>query len=283
MICRLCPKNCGADRPQTAGACGARELKIARADLHFFEEPPISGTRGSGTVFFCNCSLRCVFCQNAEVSRGRVGKSVSPAELADLFRRLEARGAHNINLVTPTHYLNEIEEAFSIYRPDIPVVWNTHAYENPETVERAARFTDIFLPDLKYFSPEISLRYAGVRDYFDRAFDAIRIMRRSKRDDFGGDGIMRSGVIVRHLILPMNVDETFAILGKLHDELPGTLLSLMSQYTPCGDPPFPELKRGITKREYARAVSRMRELGIPGFLQDLASSGTAYIPEWDLR
>lgn len=283
MICTLCPRNCGAERPETAGFCGAKELKIARADLHFFEEPPISGTKGSGTVFFCGCLLRCVFCQNYEVSRNEVGKAVTPAELAQIFQNLEAKGAHNINLVTPTHYLNEIEEAFSLYQPGIPVVWNTHSYETEETVERAAKFVDIFLPDLKYFSPEISLRYAGVRDYFERAFAAIRRMRELKADEFSGDGLMRSGVLVRHLILPMNLDETFAVLEKLAGELPGTKLSLMSQYTPFGELAFPELRRKITRREYARAVGHMRELCIDGFVQELDSSGTAFIPDWDYK
>ena len=283
MNCALCPRNCGVDRKKQAGFCGAKDLKIARADLHFYEEPPLSGTRGSGAVFFSGCSLRCVFCQNFEVSRGRVGKTVTPERLAEIFRELEEKGAHNLNLVTPTHYLTEIERAFEIYRPKIPVVWNTHAYETEQTVLRAAEISDVFLPDLKFYSPEISLRYAGVPDYFEKAFRAVKLMRTLKADRFDADGMLRSGVLIRHLILPMNADETFRILDAVARELPGTKLSLMSQYTPFGEHDYPELKRRITAREYNRARAHMQALGIDGYVQSLDSSGEVYIPNWNLN
>ena len=283
MTCRLCPRACAVDRARQAGFCGVETLRVARADLHFFEEPPISGTRGSGTVFFSGCSLRCVFCQNYDVSRARVGKELTVAELAELCRGLEARGAHNLNLVTPTHYLRELEACFADYRPNVPVVWNTHSYETLETVERAARFADIFLADLKYVSPQISRRYAGVDDYFERAFAAVRRMCELKPNHFDAEGMMTSGVIIRHLILPQNVDETLRILDAVKEALPQALVSLMAQYTPFGDLQYPELRRRITAREYRRAADRMADLGLDGFVQERAAGDACYIPAWDLR
>ena len=284
MNCSLCPRNCAVDRRTQAGFCGVRGLRIARADLHFFEEPPISGTRGSGTIFFCGCSLRCAFCQNFTVSRNLTGADITVKRLAELCRELEARGAHNINLVTPTHYLEELETCFSDHPVSVPVVWNTHSYESVRTVQRAARFSDIFLADLKYFSPEISMRYAGVPDYFERAMEAIETMVACRPDVYDEDGMMRSGVIIRHLILPQNVDETVNILRAIKREFPQTTVSLMAQYTPFGDlSEFPELQRKITRREYERACAEMSALNLKGFLQERSSGDRCYIPDWNFQ
>ena len=282
--CRLCPRECGADRSRHPGLCGATDrVKIARAALHFFEEPPISGTRGSGTVFFCGCALRCCFCQNFEVSRGRVGREISVRELAGIFRRLEEEGAHNINLVSPTPYVPQILEALAVCRPKIPVVYNTHGYESLETLELLRGKVDIFLPDLKYRDPFLSERYSGAADYFERASAAILKMCGMAPRRFDEDGMMQSGVIVRHLMLPMAVYDTLAVLDWLKEHLPPDVpVSLMGQYTPFGElSAFPELTRKLTRREYARGKARMEALGLKGFCQELSSADKTFIPDWD--
>lgn len=282
--CQLCPRACGADRNKSTGFCGApSNVKIARAALHYFEEPPISGTRGSGTVFFCGCALRCCFCQNFEVSRGRVGREISVEELTEVFRNLEEQGAHNINLVSPTPYVPQILQALDRYRPRIPVVYNTHGYETPETLELLRGKIDIFLPDLKYHDPFLSARYSLVPDYFDQASRAILKMCELAPRRYDDDGMMKSGVIVRHLMLPMAVYDTFAILDWIKQNLPDDVpVSLMGQFTPYGDlSAFPELTRKLTRKEYARGKAKMEALGLKGFCQDLSSADPAFIPEWD--
>lgn len=283
MECNLCPAGCGVDRSLgKLGRCGASGLKIAKYYLHPFEEPPISFSKGSGCIFFCGCSLRCVFCQNYELSHNKRGKDITVAELADIFRELEERGADNINLVTPTHYVDKIAEAFAIYRPKIPVVYNTHSYEKLETLKIADSFTDIYLPDLKFIDPLLSKRYTGREDYAKFALPAIEFMAKKplKLDE---NGKMLSGCIVRHLIMPLAVYDSVKIIEFVSKLGEGVYFSLMSQFTPMGEAEnFPELRRPITKREYAAALEAVRAYGLKNaFLQDRTSSDRAFVPDWD--
>ena len=283
MECNLCPAGCGVDRSLgKLGRCGASGLKIAKYYLHPFEEPPISFSKGSGCIFFCGCSLRCVFCQNYELSHNKRGKDITVAELADIFRELEERGADNINLVTPTHYVDKIAEAFAIYRPKIPVVYNTHSYEKLETLKIADSFTDIYLPDLKFIDPLLSRRYTGREDYAKFALPAIEFMAKKplKLDERGK---MLSGCIVRHLIMPLEVYDSVKIIEFVSKLGEGVYFSLMSQFTPMGEADnFPELRRPITKREYAAALEAVRAYGLKNvFLQDRTSSDRAFVPDWD--
>lgn len=282
MDCNLCPNACNAERSASAGVCGVSDkLKIAKYYLHPFEEPVLSGKRGSGTVFFCGCSLRCAFCQNYEVSRALRGKEISVRELADIFAELEGRGAHNINLVTPTHYARSVVQALNLYRPHIPVVWNTHGYETEETLRFVAPYVDVYLTDVKFFSPETAKRYCGRENYFSYASRAAEIM--CEKPLVFEDGMMVSGTIVRHLVLPQNVGDTLKILDWFAPLKDKAYLSLMSQYTPFGKiGALPELQRKITKREYKKALDHALSLGIENiFVQEMKSSDEKYIPEWD--
>ncbi len=285
--CTLCPRKCNADRSKKAGACGCKdEIRIARAALHFGEEPPISGTKGSGTIFFAGCSLRCCFCQNSEISREAVGKIYTVSELAEEIKNLEAQGAHNISFVTGTHYADLIIEALNIYRPGIPIVWNTGGYETLETVERLKGFVDIWLPDLKYAISEKAEKYSKAPDYPDTAFAAVRRML-----DLSGtlqadeNGIAKKGVLIRHLILPSNTKNSIAVIERIAKEFGNEVpLSLMSQYTPHGNiSEYPEINRRITKREYDKVCAKALELGIKGYTQELSSAKESYIPEFNIE
>ena len=257
-------------------------MKIAKYYLHPFEEPPVSFSKGSGCIFFCGCSLKCAFCQNWELSRNERGKEISVRELADIFKRLEDMGADNVNLVTPTHYTDKIAEAFALYRPDIPVVYNTHGYETLENLKTADTFTDIYLPDLKFIDSYLAKRYTGRADYAEYALPAIKFMAQKplKSDE---SGKMLSGCIVRHLILPLAVYDSVKIIEFIATLPQSVYLSLMSQYTPFGDSDkFPELKRKITAREYNMALEAVERNGLKNvFLQDNSSSDTSFIPRWD--
>lgn len=284
MNCNICPNNCGIDRSAgKTGRCGVSdEIRIAKYYLHPYEEPLISGTRGSGTVFFCGCSLRCRFCQNYELSRAERGKTITPKELAEIFKTLEDEGAHNINLVTPTHYALKIAEALDIYKPAVPVVYNTHGYESLKTLEIIDPYVNVYLPDLKFFSPSVSERYTGIKDYFSVASEAIKFMMDKKTAEIS-DGLMKNGVIVRHLILPMNSKDSVSIAEWfIKNRKNGAKFSLMSQYTPFGDiENYPELKRKITRREYERALDALYGLSEDEyFTQSLSSSSEKYIPDW---
>ncbi len=282
MKCSLCPLSCGADRSLVAGACGVKGIKIAKYYLHPFEEPVISFGKGSGCVFFCGCSLKCVFCQNYELSRNLRGKEIQTKELADIFRRLEDDGADNINLVTPTQYVDKIAEAFAIYRPAIPVVYNTHGYETQETLKLADTFTDIYLPDLKFIDPFLAKRYTGREDYAKFALPAVRFMAK-KPLKFDENGKMLSGCIVRHLILPLAAYDSIKVAEFVATLPDGVYFSLMSQYVPFGEAErFPELKRRITDKEYRMVLGAVKRLGLKNvFLQDKDSAETVFIPRWD--
>ena len=292
--CTACPVKCGANRTERAGFCCVQGLKIAKYYLHPFEEPCISFKNGSGTIFFTGCNLKCVFCQNYELSRAARGIEITPARLADIFRELEDTGADNISLVTPSHLIFELEKAFKLYRPKIPVVYNSGGYDSVESLKHIDEYISIYLPDMKWKSEVLSARYTGRRDYFEAASRAIAFMADKpllfEEPAASGyvreDGVkkMLSGLIVRHMVMPMGVTDTLAVLKWFKNELPDTAyLSLMSQYTPFGEiNDFPELKRGVTAREYNEAVDAAFALGISNiFVQKRSSAGEKYIPKWD--
>lgn len=287
--CRLCPRRCGADRSQACGRCGAgAQAKVARAAKHLWEEPCISGTRGSGTVFFSGCELGCVFCQNREISRGNFGMEVTEARLAEIFLELQGQQVHNINLVTPLQYTPQILAALDLAKPELslPVVVNCGGYARKETLERWQDYADIWLPDLKYHSAELSARYSGAADYFDYASKAIIEMHRQQPVvEWNADGTLRRGLIVRHLILPGAWKDSLQLLEWLDSALPkdGFLLSLMRQYTPteaCGE--YPEINRRLTTFEYDKVVNRAAEMGFRGFTQEASSAKAEYTPDFDL-
>ncbi len=282
MNCNQCPVSCGADREKSNGACGVKGIKIAKYYLHPFEEPPISFNKGSGCIFFCGCSLKCAFCQNYDLSRNLRGKEITERELAGVFKELEDMGAENINLVNPTHYLRHIRGAIEIYRPKIPIVYNTHGYETEEALRLADEFVDVWLTDLKFIDNALSKRYTARADYADYALPAVKFMAQ-KPLKMREDGKMLSGCIVRHLILPLAAYDSVNIV-KFVASLPKTVyFSLMSQYTPFGDiSGFKELNRRITKREYEKVLAAVEEYGFKNvFLQDFESASQDYIPNWD--
>lgn len=282
--CKLCPVECGANRLKGVGACGVSGLRIAKYHLHPFEEPCISFQKGSGTIFFCGCNLRCVFCQNYEVSRAQRGKEITPLELSDIFKELEDMGAENISLVTPSHFIPYLVAAFELYQPKIPVVYNTGSYEKIDTLSLIDPFVDIYLPDMKFYSPALSKRYLGKEDYFEVASAAISYMASKKPLKMTSEGKMLSGCIVRHLVMPLCTNDSKSILKWFANNLPkDTYLSLMSQYTPFGKiEDMKELSRPITAREYDSVVDAAFALGIKNlFAQERASSGEKYIPKWD--
>lgn len=290
MICELCPRHCRAERDQerSTGVCGCgTTAHVARAALHFGEEPCISGTRGSGTVFFCGCPLGCVFCQNAEISRGPAGKAVSPQRLHEIFLELEKRGAHNLNLVTPTHYTDSILSALSLGKPGVPVVWNSSGYELAESLQRLEGAVEVYLPDLKYSDPLSAARYSGAPDYPQISRDAILEMyRQTGPCVFDSQGMLVRGVLIRHLILPGQLHNTFGVIDWVRDTFSDgqVLFSLMAQYTPAGDlRRFPEIDRPLSQSEYEAAQNYLFDSGWEdGFIQDLEAAGPDFIPDFDL-
>ena len=282
MNCNLCPRKCNADRQTGVGYCGMKNtVCIALYKLFFYEEPCITASNGSGAIFFSGCSLRCVYCQNYEISSLKNGKEISVQKLAEIFKELEEGGAENINLVNPTHYVSQIEEALKIYKPSIPIVYNSQGYESEETIKKVAKFCDIFLPDFKYFDDLVALKYSGAKDYVEVCQNALKLMRKLKQDKFDEDKMI-SGVLIRHLILPLQTDDSIKILEWIKQNLPSTKVSLMSQYTPYGRAnEFNQINRKITKREYDKVVNAYLNLGLDGYIQDRESASCVYIPKWD--
>lgn len=286
--CTLCPRMCGANRAAGArGFCGAdNRIYAARAALHMWEEPPISGTNGSGAVFFSHCSLRCVFCQNRQISRGEdAGKPVTVERLSEIFLELQAQGAHNINLVTGTHYTPQIAAALARVRGGaltIPVVFNCGGYERPETLRLLDGLVDIYLPDFKYYSSYYAARYSAAPDYADWAVEALdEMVRQTGAPVFDEAGLMRRGVIIRHLMLPGLLGDTRQVLSKIASRYGDrVLVSLMRQYTPFDMGEYPELDRRVTDEEYAEAVEWFETIGLSGFLQDAESISESFIPSF---
>lgn len=287
MICSLCPRRCGAARTETAGSgvCGEGTLpRIARAALHRWEEPCISGTRGSGAVFFSGCALRCAFCQNEAISRGGCGEAVSIRRLADIFRELEEQGAHNINLVTAAHFIPAVLDALELYRPGIPLVYNSSGYESMETLRLLDGVIDVYLPDYKYIDPAMARLLSGAADYPDVAWAAITEMRRQTgKAVYDDQGMMTRGTLIRHLLLPGLTGDAMRILTRIRDELPDTPVSLMGQYVPCGRArEIPGMNRRVTKREYDRVKAHMQMIGLDGYRQELEAASGEYVPDFDL-
>ena len=291
--CMLCPRHCGADRTHgQTGYCGAdSQVRLGRAALHRWEEPCLSGTRGAGTVFFCHCPLGCVYCQNHDISGQNAAESgilTDSSGLADTFLSLQARGAHNIDLVTPTHYAAHLMEAIPLARArglSIPIVYNCGGYERVETLRMLDGLIDIYLPDLKYYSSYYSERYSHAPDYFDTACAAIgEMVRQTGAPQFDADGMMTRGTIIRHLMLPGLGGDTAQVLRAIASNWGGgqVLVSLMRQFTPCTDlSGFPELLRRVTDAEYADACDQMALLGLEGWTQDAESVSESFIPRFD--
>jgi putative pyruvate formate lyase activating enzyme len=272
--CTLCPRECRVDRTKGAeGVCRTgRQASVSHALLHFGEEPVISGTAGSGTIFFSGCNLKCLFCQNYQLSWLLEGAPATDGELAAMMLDLQARGAHNINLVSPGHVVLPVLRALRIALAgglEVPLVWNSNGYDGFETVRALEGIVDVYLPDLKYFSPALSKRYSSAPDYFARASAAVKEMSLQRPAlDLGPGGTARQGLVVRHLVLPGAVEDTLAILKWIGENLsPFTGLSLMSQYHPCHEAPA-EIRRGVTADEYGRAADAALALGLDAlFLQ----------------
>lgn len=290
MNCTLCPRKCNIDRSKKLGACGLDDgCYVARASLHMWEEPPISGTSGSGAIFFSNCNLRCVFCQNSTISRRINGRRLDENELAREMLRLMEAGAHNINLVSPTPHVKTIIKALKLSKKmglTIPIVYNTNGYETVQTLAALNGLIDIYLPDLKYVSSELSSRFSGAADYFEHAAKAVPEMWRQvgtlTLDD---SGIAKKGLIIRHLLLPNCVDEARNVLDFISNELPkDTFISLMSQYVPMAEAvSTPPLDRRVTKREYERALSYALSLGFTNiFTQKFSSQTSDYTPDFSV-
>ena len=291
--CTLCPRQCKADRAAgQTGFCGAgRTLKAARAALHFWEEPCISGTRGSGTVFFSGCTLKCCFCQNYPISAEGLGKEITVEHLAEIFLNLQAQGAHNINLVTPGQWQPWIIAALDIARTKglrLPIVCNTGGYETVESVQAWRGYIDIWLADLKYVSSALSAELSAAPDYFAAAKPAIEaMMAQAGHPLFDADGILQKGVILRHLALPGHVEDSFAVLDQMaawNDADPGCFLpSVMSQYTPFYKAAEHGIGRRITTYEYRRVVNYAMDKGlVQGYMQQKSSAKEEYTPSFDL-
>lgn len=281
MRCTLCPRSCGADRALSSGFCGLGEtMRIGRIAPHLWEEPPISGEKGTGAVFFSGCTLRCVYCQNAEISHHNAGRDFSPGELSDALKRLTDLGVHSISLITGTPFVPQILETFRLWRPPVPVVWNTSGYETAETIRQLEGAVDVYLPDLKHFSSRSGRLCAGAPDYFEAASAAILEMcRQTGPAQYDEHGIMRRGVLIRHLILPGFTSESMKLLTWIRDSLPpDTPVSLMRQYIPCNGVSVPGLNRRVTEKEYRRVLDHMLALGLPGFLQEPDSADRDFIP-----
>ena len=255
-------------------------MLIARAAPHLWEEPPISGARGTGAVFFSGCTLRCAYCQNGEISHRNQGRVFTPRELADTLKRLEDLGMQSISFITATPFIPGILEALSVYRPALPLVWNSSGYERVETLRMLDGVIDVYLPDLKHYSARMGTLCAGAPDYFDAASEAIREMcRQTGTPVYNDEGIMTRGTLVRHLILPSLTGESMKLLTWIRDTLPeGTPVSLMRQYIPYNGVQIPGLDRRVTEKEYRRVRDHMTALGLPGFLQEPESADADFVP-----
>ncbi len=286
-LCNFCARHCGIDRSQRAGFCGMTDtIRIARAGLHFWEEPCISGTNGSGTVFFSGCNLRCVYCQNYEISTGGSGQEITLSRLKEIYTELIAQGAHNINLVTPTHYTDAVLKSLEDPLP-VPVVYNTNGYEDADNLKRLEGKVQIYLPDLKYSDDSLAVRYSNAPGYFEAATRAIREMfRQIGRYRINEEtGVMERGIIIRHLLLPGQVENTKRVIDRVAEMFePGDVLfSLMRQYIPHGRAAeYPELNRKVTDEEYQAVEDHLFASGIEdGFVQDEDSASKDFIPSFD--
>jgi len=287
MICNLCPRKCAVKRTETENNNGFCKMplrvKIARADLHFWEEPCISGEKGSGTVFFSGCNLSCVYCQNFDVSHKCNGKDISIEQLAETFKMLENKGAHNINLVTPTHYALAIKQALDIYKPSIPVVYNSSGYDSVETLKMLEGYIDVFLLDLKYLSSDRAEKYSSAPDYPEYAKKAILEATRQRPFCEFENGIMQKGVIIRHLLLPQGTGQAMAVFDWVRENTPNAYFSIMSQYIPMGDAVnYKEINRKVTAREYEKVLDYICGYDFTNvYIQEKSSASKKFIPDFN--
>ncbi len=286
MLCTLCPRNCNQERDLETGKGFCKmgtQIKIARAALHFFEEPCISGTKGSGAIFFSGCTLHCVYCQNEQISHLGQGKSISVKRLSDIFKTLYDQGAHNINLVTATQFIPQILQAFELYKPPIPVVYNTSGYEKVQTLQLLKGVVDIYLPDFKHVKSTLSALCAHAPDYFEYASKAIQEMvSQTGAPQYDAQGMMTKGTLIRHLVLPNCTTDSMRVLDYIKAHFPSIPLSLMAQYTPLSSCPVTSLNRRVTEQEYARVLQYMLSLGLKGYTQERNAANSAYTPSFDL-
>ena len=284
MICSICPRKCNVERENANGFCRTFEkFKIARAALHFWEEPCISGKNGSGAVFFSGCNLKCVYCQNYEISRDNKGVEVSRERLIGIFENLVSQGAENINLVNPTHYATMIADVLKVWKSPVPIVYNSSGYESVETLKILDGLVDIYLPDFKYIRNDKALRYSSASDYPETVKKALAEMYRQTGNAMFDDGMMKKGMIIRHLILPQNTNSSLEIIDYVSDNFENVYLSLMAQYVPCTNlEDYKEINRTITKREYDKVVDYALSKGLEKiFIQELSSADDKYIPPFD--
>ena len=293
MKCELCPRMCGVDRAQKRGFCGMGDkITAAKAMLHFWEEPCVSGERGSGAVFFSGCVMKCVFCQNYDISSENVGREISEERLAEIFLELQDKGAQNINLVNPTHFVPQIINSIEIAKKQglrLPIVYNSGGYERVETLRMLDGIVSVYLPDVKYYSEELSKTLSAAPNYFDTAMNSVaEMVRQTGKPSFDENGAIRSGVIVRHLVLPNHYKDSVEIIKKLGERFGGEILfSLMSQYTPFGqvktDPRLAKMNRRLTTFEYQKALDAVYDAGLEGFMQEKSSAKEEYTPKFDFE
>ncbi len=289
MICNDCPRQCNIDRSSQKGYCNSYDrIKLARAALHMWEEPCISGENGSGAIFFSGCNMQCAFCQNKEIAHGDTGKEVSVERLAQIMLELQEKKANNINLVTPSHYVNQIIDALDIAKREglvIPIVYNSSSYERVETLKRLEGYVDVYLPDCKYYDDKLARDLSKATNYFDTAWQAIAQMYQQVGPcSFDEKGMIKSGVIVRHLVLPGHISDSKQIIGRLYKEYGDDVyLSIMSQYTPLREVEgYPGLSRKLSRREYDKILDYAIELGVQNaFMQELCVASESFIPEFD--
>jgi putative pyruvate formate lyase activating enzyme len=290
--CKLCPRNCGINRlDDKIGYCGAgKDIKVARAALHQWEEPCISGTQGSGTVFFTNCNLKCAFCQNHSISQENIGKVVSVDRLSEIFLELQSQGANNINLVTPTHYVYQIIEAIKLSKAKglkLPILYNTSGYENIETIKLLNGYIDVYLPDIKYFNDKYANRYSNAPNYFKYASNAVvEMLNQVGGAEFDKDGIIKKGVIIRHMMLPGLLFDSKRIIDFIYNTFGDSVyVSIMNQYTPMHKAAlYSEINKPLNPKHYDSLIDYAVSIGIKnGFIQDSGTSSEAYVPYFNLE
>ncbi len=288
MKCMICPRNCGAEREKQAGLCGAGDkIKVARAAPHHWEEPCLSGTNGSGTVFFSGCNLGCVFCQNFDVSHRVFGKEVTDVQLMRIFDALIEKGVHNLNLVTPTHFVPALAKVLREYNSPVPVVYNSSGYEKAETLKMLEGLVDVYLPDIKYFDSAPALKYSGAADYFEYASAAVLEMHRQVGSiELDENGIAKKGLIIRHMVLPGNISQAVKVFEWVRDNLPAeTYISVMRQYTPFGNAKdMPPVNRRLSPREYSIVKQKILAMGFENcFFQSGEAAEESFIPNFNLE
>lgn len=280
MICNNCPRGCIVGGGNL-GFCSAPSLKVSMVMRHMWEEPIISGSNGSGCIFFSSCNLKCCFCQNSDISFTSTGKEIATNDLIEIFKLLEKSDVHNINLVSPTHFSDKIIEALKLYKPSIPIVWNSNGYENAETIKQLKDLVDIYLVDFKYYDNTLALKYSNVNNYFEKASLAINQMRVNEPQDIIENGLMKKGVIIRHLILPTHIEDSKKVLDYILASLgKKTYISLMSQYLPLFNAKnHKEINRTLKPIEYKIVLNHMQKLGFEnGFSQFPSSADKSFIP-----